>query len=149
MILIIFCADSEGPYNYWPAYIFLSALFLLFGSVTIFGVTEITRPPEKNLSWSQIWKSFYLDPKVYKNFYWVILTRTLFDMGLFSILPFLSYYFEGILSYFIFYFARLHLFALFFYEIDIVESKSPALMTSIALGIIIVVSIPASLLSGK
>ncbi len=87
--------DAYAPHNYWPPYLFISAMFLVFTACTVFGITEIPRPVEKPFEWSDVWRMFVLDPKAYRNFYWVIVTRCFYDMGVYSILPFLSYYYKG------------------------------------------------------
>lgn len=117
--------DDGFPTTYWPAYLYVSILFAALASVTFFGVHEIPRPREGKFTWRQVLTVFYIDLKVYRNFFWVVLTRTFFDMGVYSILPFLKFFFQ-----------------------DVLQSAKPSLMSSIVLGVLIIVSIPASLISG-
>jgi hypothetical protein len=57
--------------------------------LTFFGIKEIPRPPPKEkFSVQKLVRDFYLDPKLYRDFYWVIVTRFFEDMGVYAILPF-------------------------------------------------------------
>jgi hypothetical protein len=117
-------------------------LFVIFGLMTIFGVEEIQRPPPEERSLKEHASGFLLDPKVYSNFYWVTFTRALFDMGVYSFLPFIQYLFQG--DYSSSYYLGLRLKFL----LDILNSANPALMTSLFVAILIVTSIPSALIVG-
>eukprot|EP01111_Echinosteliopsis_oligospora_P013368 TRINITY_DN4780_c0_g1_i2.p1 TRINITY_DN4780_c0_g1~~TRINITY_DN4780_c0_g1_i2.p1 ORF type:complete len:308 (+),score=48.72 TRINITY_DN4780_c0_g1_i2:87-1010(+) len=50
--------------NFWYVYAFLTALFIVFSLPTIFGITEIPRPPPvEKFSLKKMIKEFKLDPK--------------------------------------------------------------------------------------
>lgn len=107
-------------------YIFLVGLFIPFSLLTILGIREIPRPPPREpFSIKKLAKEFYLDPKIYKDFYWVIVTRFLEDMGVYSILPFFQYYYD-----------------------DVIQSDNAVVLSSITVAVIVVVSIPSSIIAG-
>ena len=68
-------------------------------------------------------RSFYIDPKAHRNFYWVLLTRLLSNMGVWSVLTFLLSYLRDVIG------------------VDNPEQVLPAL-----LGVGAVLAIPASLI---
>jgi Na+/melibiose symporter-like transporter len=43
-------------------------------------------------------RSFYLDPKAHANFYWVLITRLLGNMGIWSVFTFLLFYIESVVG---------------------------------------------------
>jgi Na+/melibiose symporter-like transporter len=43
-------------------------------------------------------RSFWLDPRVYGNFYWVSMTRLMVNMGLWSVLTFLGFYLSSVVG---------------------------------------------------
>lgn len=113
--------------NFWPVYLFLVGLFIPFSLLTILGIKEVPRPPPRDpFSVKKMLKEFYLDPKVYKDFYWVIITRFLEDMGVYSILPFFQYYYK-----------------------DVLKSDNAVVLSSLTVAVIVIVSIPSSIIAGK
>ena len=68
-------------------------------------------------------RSFYIDPKAHRNFYWVLVTRLLSNMGVWSVLTFLLSYLRDVIG------------------VDNPEQVLPAL-----LGVGAVLAIPASLI---
>lgn len=119
-----FLVDKD---NFWKVYLYLFALFIPFALLTIFGIKEVPRPPPREkFSLRKLAKEFYLDPKIYKDFYWVIVTRFLEDMGVYSILPFFQYYYQ-----------------------DVIKTDKYVLMSSITVATIVIVSIPATIIAGK
>jgi MFS family permease len=114
------------PDNFWNAYIFLVALFIFFALPTLLGIREIPRPPPpQEFSWKILVSSFYLDPKIYGNFYLVILTRFFFTMGVYTVVPFLQYFFK-----------------------EILKVANPALLSSLAIAILVLMGIPSTLVAG-
>lgn len=75
-------------------------------------------------------KSFYLDPKIYSSFYWVILTRLLEQTGYYTVLPFLQYFVQDVI-----------------YEADDDSLEEAKYYSSILLGVIVVIGLPASIVS--
>jgi MFS family permease len=43
-------------------------------------------------------RSFYLDPRTHRNFYWVLLTRLMANMGIWSVFTFLLFYLEEVVG---------------------------------------------------
>lgn len=43
-------------------------------------------------------RSFYLEPRTHRNFYWVLLTRLLANMGIWSVFTFLLFYLESVVG---------------------------------------------------
>jgi hypothetical protein len=69
--------------NFWPVYIFIIVAFIVLSLPTILFIKEIPRPPPTSkFSVQKLASEFYLDPKEYRDFYWVILTRFFEDMGM-------------------------------------------------------------------
>ena len=74
-------------------YVALCAVLIGVGAITIFGMKETPLPykPAK-LQWGPYFKSLWIDPKKYPDFFWVWITRALVMLGFYAILPFLNYY---------------------------------------------------------
>ena len=77
-------------------FIGLNILCLL---LTLAGVRE---PPaagaETSFDLRVFIRSFYLDPRAHPNFYWVLLTRLMANMGIWSVFTFLLFYLEEIVG---------------------------------------------------
>jgi MFS family permease len=75
------------------------ALNLVCLILTVRGVRE---PPasgaEHPFDLRLLVRSFYLDPKAHANFYWVLITRLLGNMGIWSVFTFLLFYTESIVG---------------------------------------------------
>ena len=71
-------------------------------------------------------RSFWLDPKRYRNFYWVLLTRAMVTMGMYSVYTFFQYFLG-----------------------DVIKVAHPAQQTGILLFIITLMSIPTSIIAGS
>jgi len=115
--------------NFWPVYLYLFALFVPFTLATVLGIKEKPRPPPREpFSLKKLVREFYLDPKEYRDFYWVILTRFFEDMGVYSIVPFFQFYFKDILD---------------------KSASEAAFLSSMAVATIVLTSIPATMIAGK
>jgi Na+/melibiose symporter-like transporter len=68
-------------------------------------------------------RSFYLDPRLHQNFYWVLITRLVANMGIWSIFTFLLFYVQ-----------------------DVIGIVNPTRILPALLGVGAVVAIPASML---
>lgn len=79
-----------------------------------------------SLSLFGLLKSFYLDPTQYKSFYWVLLTRFMEQMGLYTTMPFFQYFIQDVIK---------------------VKPDSSERLSSLLLGTIVIASIPASIIS--
>jgi len=113
--------------NYWPVYIVLASIFSIFCIPTLIGIKEPSKSHRvEKLTLISFVKQFYLDPRVYRDFYWVILARAMEQMGVASFLP----YFQ-------------------FYLMDVVHVERPEFMSSMMLGILVMTAIPSSVIAGK
>ncbi|HJZ46850.1 MAG TPA: MFS transporter [Roseiflexaceae bacterium] len=113
--------------NYWPIYTLIVVALIVMLALTWLGVRE--RPNTTQLGPFDILaflRSFLLDPKVYRDFYWVLLTRGLVTMGIYSVFTFFQYFLQ-----------------------DIIKVENPAEQSSYLIGIIIVTGIPTSLIAGS
>ncbi len=71
-------------------------------------------------------RSFYLDPRLHRNFYWVLVTRLFGNMGIWSIFTFMLYYLQ-----------------------DVIGIRHPTSLLNGLLGVGVVLAIPASLLGAR
>jgi len=106
---------------------FIAATYVVFVLPTVLGVKE---PPRRHvnqpLTLPVFIKSFYLDPREYRDFYWVLVTRLFEQMGVYSILPFLQ-----------------------FFMADIIKIDKPEQWASIMIALLVFTSIPSALIAGK
>src|SRR5206468_4221437 len=70
-------------------------------------------------------RSFLLDPREYRSFYWVMITRGLVTMGIWSVFTFFQYFLG-----------------------DVIKAPDPVKQSSLLIGIITVLSIPTSFVAG-
>jgi len=113
--------------NYWPIYALIIAALVIMLALTLWGVRE--RPNQGDpgpFDLAAFLRSFLLDPKVYRDFYWVLLTRGLVTMGIYSVFTFFQYFLK-----------------------DIIRAANPAEQASYLIGIIIVAGIPTSIIAGS
>jgi MFS family permease len=113
--------------GYPLAYAFIIGALLLCFALTLFGVRE--RPklePREPLSLRQFARSFYLDPRRHRNFYWVLITRTMVTMGVFSVYNFFQYFLA-----------------------DVIGIKNPAQQGSAMLGAAALLSLPFGFIAGR
>jgi MFS family permease len=112
--------------SYWPIYGTVAAVLALFLAVTLVGVME--RPlgmrPERFRA-GAFAASFLLRGPQYRNFFFVLLTRALVMMGIYSVFTFFQFFLK-----------------------DIVRAANPALGTSYLIATIIATGIPTSLAAG-
>jgi Na+/melibiose symporter-like transporter len=62
---------------------------------------RVTEPPPATppkFAWDAFIRSFYVDPALHQNFYWVLLTRLLSNMGVWSVFTFLLFYFQDVIG---------------------------------------------------
>lgn len=113
---------------YWRVYTALAVVFVVFSLPTIAGLRENSRLAEATspMTVKQFFRSFYLDPKKYKSFYWVLITRGLEQMGFYSVMPFFQFFLQ-----------------------DVVKVDDPESSSSVLFMVILISSIPCSLGAGK
>jgi MFS family permease len=115
-----------GGVNYWPTYLAIAAMLAVLSAVALVGIKE--RPLERDpgpFSARAFAASFLLRGPQYRDFYFVLLTRALVTMGIFSVFTFFQFFLK-----------------------DVVGVAHPAAETSYLVGIIIATGIPTSLAAG-
>lgn len=115
-----------GPGRYAPIYLLTASVLALFAAITVLGVRErpLAQAPAP-LRARAFLSSFLLRGPAYRDFYFVLATRALVTMGIFSVFTFFQFFLR-----------------------DVVRVPNPALSTSWLIGIIIGAGIPTSLLAG-
>jgi MFS family permease len=71
-------------------------------------------------------RSFWIDPREHRNFYWLLITRGMVTMGIYSVFTFFQYFLE-----------------------DVIRVSDPAKVASYLIGTITFMSIPCSFLAGQ
>jgi MFS family permease len=114
------------PGHVLPVIVAFVALNLVCLSLTVLGWPEPsaagTRRP---FDLRTFVRSFYLDPRVHANLYWVLITRLIANMGIWSVFTFLLFYIESVVG---------------------IERTAAAKLLPSLLGVGAVLAIPASLL---
>jgi MFS family permease len=113
--------------SYWPIYALIIVALLVMLAVTLLGVRE--RPPAEApgpFELGPFLRSFWLDPARYRDFYWVLITRAMVTMGIFSVFTFFLFFLQ-----------------------DIIGAPNPAEQASFLVGIIIAAGIPTSIVAGR
>eukprot|EP01112_Ceratiomyxa_fruticulosa_P011359 TRINITY_DN3073_c0_g2_i1.p1 TRINITY_DN3073_c0_g2~~TRINITY_DN3073_c0_g2_i1.p1 ORF type:complete len:474 (-),score=69.80 TRINITY_DN3073_c0_g2_i1:37-1458(-) len=126
LIGVITAGLLTNPSNYVLVYSILGA-FLLFSMIPTLYITEIPRVsrPQEVYTIKAFLKSLYLPADLYKDFYWVLLTRFLEDMGIYAVLPFFQFFLK-----------------------DIIHVDKPELYASVMVGLVVITSVPSSIISG-
>jgi MFS family permease len=113
--------------NYWPIYILIIAALAIMLALTLWGVRERPNTVDPGpFDIGAFLRSFLLDPKIYRDFYWVLITRGLVTMGIYSVFTFFQYFLK-----------------------DIIKVANPAEQSSYLIGVIIVTGIPTSIIAGS
>ncbi len=78
------------------------AIFALATLVCLWLTLSVREPPSPGAAepfrFLPFLRSFYIDPKAHPNFYWVLITRLLSNMGVWSVLPFLLSYLGDVIG---------------------------------------------------
>jgi Na+/melibiose symporter-like transporter len=115
-----------SPGRVLPLFAAFIVLTLALLAVTMRGVREPpARGAEDAFDLAAFARSFYLDVTTYRNLYWVLITRLLANMGIWSVLTFLLFYVESVVG---------------------LDRESAAALVPALLGAGAIVAIPASLL---
>lgn len=112
--------------SYWPIYALIIAALVAMLALTLWGVRE--RPLAEDpgpLDGGAFARSLLLDPKLYRDFYWVLITRAFVTMGIYSVFTFFLFFLK-----------------------DIIRVANPAQQSSFLIGIIIAAGIPTSIVAG-
>jgi len=85
--------------GYPLAYGFIICTLLLCFALTLIGVRETpVVTPAAPLVLKEFLKSFYINPRRHRNFYWVLITRTMVTMGVFSVYNFFQYFLGDVIG---------------------------------------------------
>lgn len=113
--------------NYWPIYLLIAVCMALMLVLTWFGVREQpVDAPAPTWDLRAFVRSFWLDPQTHRDFYWVLFTRGLVTMGIYSVFTFFQFFLK-----------------------DIIGVANPEEQSSFLVGIIIAAGIPTSLIAGS
>ena len=115
----------RGP-DYWPIYAAIAAVLAAMLTATLMGVRE--PPPaaaRESIELSAFLRSFLLRGSEYRDFYYVLVTRALVTMGIFSLFTFFQFFLR-----------------------DVVRAENAVLQTSYLVAIIIAAGIPTTILAG-
>lgn len=116
-----------SPQRTYPAVAVFIAIMFLCLWLTIRGSREpVPAPSHEDFDLIAFVRSFYLDPRMHRNFYWVLATRLFGNMGIWSIFTFLLYYLQ-----------------------DAIGIPHPTRLLNGLLGVGVVLAIPASLLGAR
>ena len=116
-----------SPGHLYPTVATFIGTMLLCLWLTIRGAREPTpAEPREPFELVAFIRSFYLDPRLHQNFYWVLVTRLFGNMGIWSIFTFLLYYLQ-----------------------DVIGIRHPTNLLNGLLGVGVVLAIPASLLGAR
>jgi len=114
------------PGHYGPAYLLIACALLVMVTVTWLGVRE---QPARELpapeSWRELVRGFLPLWRDHRDFYWVLITRALVTMGIYSVFTFFQYFLA-----------------------DVIHVAKPEQQSSFLIGIIIACGIPTSLVAG-
>ena len=117
----------ENPTNYMWIYGLIAAVLAVFLVITVVGVRE--RPLAAHAGpfrAGEFARSFLLRGAEYRDFYYVLFTRALVTMGIYSVFTFFQFFLR-----------------------DVIRVDDPPLQTSYLIAIIIGAGIPTSLVAGK
>lgn len=113
--------------NYWPIYTLIIGALAVMLALTCWGVRERRNTVDPGrFDTGAFLRSFLLDPTIYRDFYWVLLTRGLVTMGIYSVFTFFQYFLQ-----------------------DVIKADNPVEQASYLIGIIIVAGIPTSMIAGS
>jgi MFS family permease len=116
---------TEGAYG--PIYAVIAGVLLLFLLVTVWRVRERPLAMEPGpFRAGAFARSFLLRGAEYRDFYYVLFTRTLVTMGIYSVFTFFQFFLR-----------------------DVIRVENPPLQTSYLIAIIIGAGIPTSLVAGR
>jgi Na+/melibiose symporter-like transporter len=120
-VLIVATYKTGHPFGPIAAFVALNITVLLVMLIHV-------REPEPATPCSafvlgEFLREFYVDPRVHSNFYWVLVTRLLVNMGVWSVFTFLLFYFR-----------------------DVIGVAEPAQMLPTLLGISAMLAVPASII---
>lgn len=114
------------PGHYLPTAFTMAAVLSIATWITIAGVRETPRVPGGvDPPWRDLVRGFLPDRRAHRDFYWVLGTRTLVGMGIYSVFSFFQYFLA-----------------------DLVRVPDPERQASYLIGVIIAAGLPTSLFAG-
>jgi len=112
--------------DWWPAYSVLCVLLGLFTLPTLFFIKESTVKSEiPPMTFKSFFKSLYLKWSLYKDFYFVLLTRFFQESSIYHILNFLQFFLG-----------------------DVIQVANPPTTSSLLIATIVICAVPTSIGSG-
>ena len=111
--------------RYGPMYAVIAAALLVALVITVLGVRERQQPRAVRGAARSWLRGFVPDPRLHRDFYWVLATRALVTMGIYSVFTFFQFFLG-----------------------DVVGVARPEEQASFLIGIIIATGIPTSLAAG-
>lgn len=87
-----------GRGGYWGAYAVIIGTLVVMLCLTLWGVRE--RPLEEDpgpFELGPFVRSFFLSYREHRNFYWVLITRALVCMGVYSVSPYFQYFLKDVI----------------------------------------------------
>jgi Na+/melibiose symporter-like transporter len=125
---VLMAGQLVQPGRYLPAAAVIAAVLAIATVATCAGVREVPRivtaaAPDPAIG-SPL-RSFLPDPRAHRDFYWVLATRCLVGMGIYSVFSFFQYFLA-----------------------DVIGAARPEQQASYLIGIIIAAGIPTSLVAG-
>ncbi|PTB20114.1 MFS transporter [Trinickia symbiotica] len=116
-----------SPHRLYPVVATFIALTFACLWLTIRGAREpAVHTPRERFDARAFARSFYLDPRLHRNFYWVLITRFFSNMGVWSVFTFMLYYLQ-----------------------DVIGVSRPVNILNVLLGAGTVLAIPTSLLGAR
>ncbi len=88
-----------SPHRLYPVVATFIAVTFVCLWLTLRGAREpVARAPRDRFDIRAFARSFYLDPRVHRNFYWVLVTRLFSNLGVWSISTFMLYYLQDVIG---------------------------------------------------
>ncbi|HYM80449.1 MAG TPA: MFS transporter [Candidatus Limnocylindria bacterium] len=112
--------------HYGSAYALIAVALVAMMALTLLGVRERPATGAPRVDWRRLIHDFLPTWRQHRDFYWVLITRALVTMGIYSVFTFFQYFLK-----------------------DIVAVERPEEQASFLIGIIIATGIPTSLVSGS
>jgi MFS family permease len=113
--------------GYEWAYGFIIACIVICFTLTMARVHEpAPNPVKRKIEFRKFVSSFWLDPRTHRDFWWVVVTRLLVTMGIFSVFGFIQYFIG-----------------------DVMHAESPEVAGGLLLATAGILSLPAAVISGK
>lgn len=93
----LFLVEIPSPYGIYSTYVLC---FLVLMVVLLYCSLVVTEVPQQDVEKFSIkeFKTFFLNPKTYRDFYLVFFSRLCFEMGIFSLLSYILYLLDDVFN---------------------------------------------------